>query len=175
MGNRFCGGQRDMKFSDGATDVFLSVLQFALSDLAATRWERALAQWVAWHDQNLVGREVVGFDLADIAWDPAEFPRQKAFLLRVIDTALTGYRWNELCYDPPYARACLRDYRQIVVSFPLPAGPRPDGGYGWLGPDDAETFCPRHRVHCSDYGWCRVCVDCGTDEAAAHASRRSSG
>jgi hypothetical protein len=58
--------------SNGGTDVFLSVLQFALSGLAASLWERALTQWIAWHDQNLVGRGVLGFDLSDIAWNPAD-------------------------------------------------------------------------------------------------------
>jgi hypothetical protein len=164
MGNRFCGGPHDLKLSNGATDVFLSVLQFALSDLATSPWERALAQWVAWHDQNLAGRGVVGFDLEDIAWDPARFPEQKAFVLQAIDTALTGYRWDELCYDPPHAQTYLHAYRQLVDGFELPTTARPVDRYGWPGPHDEETFCPRHRVHCSDYGWCRVCVDCGTDE-----------
>jgi len=89
-----------MRRSNGATDAFLSVLQFALSDLAATTWERALAQWIAWHDQNFVGRGVVGFYLEEVLWDRFEFPNQKAFLLRAIDTALTHYRWDELCYEP---------------------------------------------------------------------------
>jgi hypothetical protein len=70
-------------------DVFLSVLQFALSDLATSPWQRALAQWVAWHDQNLVGRGVVGFDLEDIAWDPARFP-ERAQWMAVWDTRRWG-------------------------------------------------------------------------------------
>jgi hypothetical protein len=162
MANRFGGGNRDMKRSNGATDAFLSVLQFALSDLAATVWQRALAQWIAWHDQNLVGRGAVGFYLEEIAWDRFEFPNQKAFLLRAIDTALTHYRWEELCYEPPYAEGDLREYREIVELFELPAETGPSERWAWPGPDDDETFCPNHQVHCSDYGWCRVCDECGT-------------
>jgi hypothetical protein len=38
MANRFGGNGRSLRLSNGATDVFLSVLQFALSDLATTEW-----------------------------------------------------------------------------------------------------------------------------------------
>ncbi|MEV0153008.1 hypothetical protein AB0H57_04605 [Micromonospora sp. NPDC050686] len=65
MGNRFSGGGSHLRLGNGATDAFQSLLQFALSDLAGEPWERALAQWFAWHDQNLVGSGTVGFDLAD--------------------------------------------------------------------------------------------------------------
>jgi hypothetical protein len=162
MANSFGAGERYLRLSNGATDVFLSVLQFALSDLARAGWERALAQWVGWHDQHFAGRGTIGFDLDEVAWTPAEFDAQRAFLLRCVDTALTGYRWGELCYRPPHASRYLHDYRVIVAAFELPAEPARDR-YGWPGPADPELRCPRHRVHCSDYGWCRVCVDCGTD------------
>jgi hypothetical protein len=162
VSNRFCGGLRDLKLSNGATDVFLSVLQFALSDLAFDIWEQSLAQWVAWHDQNLLGAGSAGYDLAEIEWDPVDFPRQKAFLLKAIDQALTGYRWSELCYTPQHAELYLSQYRDVVRSFELPNDHRISKPFGWPGPEDIKTLCPRHRVHCSDYGWCRVCADCGT-------------
>jgi hypothetical protein len=163
VGNVFRGGELDLRLSNGATDVFLSVLQFALSDLADDPWQRALAQWVAWHDQNLVGGGTVGFGLEEVHWEPAEFAAQKAFLLRVLDTALTRYRWDELCYDPPRADAYLHRYREVVAAFELPAGFWPATGYRWPGPGDEEAFCPRHGVHVyPELGWCRVCEDCGT-------------
>jgi hypothetical protein len=139
------------------------VLQFALSDLAAAPWERALAQWIAWHDQNLIGVGVVGFDLKEIKWEQADFPSQKAFLLHAIDVAAARYRWDELCYDPPIAETYLRDYREIVDRFDLPIDSGPSENWAWPLPGDEETICPVHVVHCSDYGRCRVCVDCGAD------------
>jgi hypothetical protein len=167
MSNSFGGGGADLDLSNGATDVFLSVLQFALSDLATDPWQRALARWVAWHDQNVAGRGTVGFDLEEIHWGPADFARQKAFLLQVIDTAATGYRWSELCYDPPHAVDYLHRYREIVEAFELPPDFRPVGGYAWPGPDDEERLCRVHRVHCyPELGWCRVCDDCGLGDAA---------
>lgn len=160
MANRFSGGGRELRLSNGASDVLLSVLQFALSDLAVTPWERALAQWIAWHDQNVAGRGCVGFDLAEIAWDDAAFPEQHAFLLRAVDRARARYRWGELCYDPPFAAGHLAEFRELVAHLgPPPPGRGPVAA--WPGPDDPETVCPRHRVHCSDTGRCRVCDDCG--------------
>jgi hypothetical protein len=175
VSNSFRGGAGRLRLSNGATDVLLSVLQFALSDLADSRWERALAQWVAWHDQNLVGRGCVGFDLAEISWDEREFPAQKAFLLRVIDTARARYRWDELCYDAPDADRHLREYRDIVERFDLPARHGPSRRWGWPGAADGETLCPTHRVHCSDLGWCRVCDDCGTVHGGDEAPRGAPG
>jgi hypothetical protein len=160
MANRFGGGGHSLKLSNAATDVFLSVLQFALSDLAATRWQRELAQWIAWHDQNLTGVGTVGFDLEHIVWPAANFADQKAFLLSAIDLAGRRYRWDELCYDPPSAHAYLHEYRDVVVPFERPAAPTTPTNWGWPGPEDAHRFCPVHAVHCSDLGRCRVCMDC---------------
>jgi hypothetical protein len=162
MANVFRAGERVMRLSNGATAVFLSVWQFALSDLAGNSWERAFAQWIARHDTQILGLGMVGFGLDEIDWDPVQFPSQKAFLVRALDTALTRHRWAELCYDPPHAEENLRNCRQLVEPFERPAeSSRAD--VPWPGQDDHQTFCPEHLVHCSDYGWCRVCVDCGTD------------
>lgn len=161
MGNLFRGGGLDLDLSNGGTDVFLSVLQFALSDLADEPWQDELAQWVAWHDQTLVGLGTVGFDLEEIHWDPARFREQKAFLLRAVDTAASRYRWSELCYDPPYAEIYLHRYREVVAAFELPPDFRPAAGYGWPGPWREGLRCPVHRVHCTELGCCRVCEACG--------------
>lgn len=158
MANRFGAGPASMRLSNGASEVFMSLLQFALSDLAGNAWERDFAQWFAWHDQNGVGRGTVGFDLEQVRWDAARFAEQKAFLLRAIDTALAGYRRAELDYDPPHADVYLREYREIVEPFELPAEVQPSGSYGWSGPEDGEMRCPDHGVHCSYSGSCRACA-----------------
>lgn len=167
MGNSFGGGGVDLDLSNGASTAFLSVLQFALSDLATDPWERELARWVAWHDQAASGLGMMGFDLEEVHWVPADLAGQRAFLLRAVDTAATGYRWSELCYEPPYTASHLRRYREIVAGFALAADFRPGGGYPWPGPADEERRCRLHRVHCHpDVGWCRVCDDCGLGDAA---------
>ncbi|MFI5496085.1 hypothetical protein [Actinoplanes sp. NPDC051859] len=159
MGNRFSGGGRELSLSNSATDVFQSVLQFALSDLAQTPWELAFARWFALHDQNLSGRGTVGFDLAEVPWDPAQSGTQRQFLVDAIDRALTRYRWDELCYDPPHAAEYLREFRGVVAAFE-PVSTHDGPGIGWPAADEWEARCERHAVHCSDLGRCRVCETC---------------
>jgi hypothetical protein len=161
MANRFGGAGRDISLSNARTDVFLALLQFALSDLATEPWQLAVAQWVAWHDQNLVGAGTVGFDLDEFVWDHDAFPAQQAFLLRAVDAALAGHRWAETCYEPALLEPHLRDYRAIVAAFTPAPTPTTPSNYGWPEADELDTRCPVHRVHCSDLGRCRVCVDCG--------------
>ena len=91
MANRFGGGDVVFKVPNSRVNAFLATLQFPLSDYAQTPWERALAQWVAWHDQNAAGRRSVGFLLEEIPWQPAEFPRQRDFFRQMgIDDLLKG-------------------------------------------------------------------------------------
>ncbi len=163
LANSFPGGGRVLRLSNGGTDVFLSVLQFALSDLAESAWERALAQWVALHDDHMLGRGMVGFGLEEISWDRTDFLVQKSFVLRAIDAAITRYRWDELCYDPPHAGDYLNTYREMVEQLTWSDAPRPSWSVRWPGPGDLETICPVHTIHCSLLGRCRVCVDCADD------------
>lgn len=158
MANRFGGGGRDLKLSNARTDIFLALLQFPLSDLATAPWQRALAQWVAWHDQNLVGVGTVGFDLDELAWE--DFPAEQAFLLSVVDAALAGHRWAETCYEAALLEPALQAYRAIVAAFTPGPSPTTPSNYGWPASDEVDTICPVHRIHCSDLGRCRVCVDC---------------
>lgn len=84
---------------------------------------------------------------------------QRAFLMRAIDAALDGYRWAETCYEPTVLEEPLRAYRALVDGF-VPAVATTPNQYGWPTADEVETRCPVHRIHCSDLGECRVCVDC---------------
>jgi hypothetical protein len=102
---------------NGATDVFISVLLLAGSDLAETMWEKGFVTWLAGHDQSIFGLGVVGFDIGEIAWDPDRFAEQKAFVLAVIDTSLRRYRWEILDYDPPYVHLDLATFRILVEKF----------------------------------------------------------
>jgi hypothetical protein len=76
---------------------------------------------------------------------PEQQAEAKNFVLRVIDLALSRYRWDELLYDPPLVQGHLRQYRDMVEVFdPLAAGRR---GAGFPTPAQAATAsCVRHRV-----------------------------
>ena len=80
MANLFSNDHAGTYFalSNGATDVFISVLLLSGSDLAVSDWEKELIVWLAGTDQSVYGRGCVGFDVGEIAWE------QKAFLGRKI-------------------------------------------------------------------------------------------
>lgn len=163
MANRFGAGERSLRMSNGGTDLFLSALQFPLSDLAVSRWQRQLAQWVARHDQNVGGRGAVGFDLEEIVWAASSDDRaeQHRFLTTVIHRARARYRWDELPpgHNAPFLASWLAEYGEIVTSFvPVAAAPR-NRGIAWPTPEEPELRCPRHDVHCSLLAHCRLCLD----------------
>ncbi|MDQ0984609.1 hypothetical protein [Streptomyces sp. V2I9] len=146
--NIFDGGDGQcLEMSNGGTAVFVDVLALAVSALAREPWHFRFAALLTLQDQSVIGRGVVGFDLADLAWGdtPQERAAAKEWLLRVLDLALTRHRWEELTYEPPYAETYLRTYRAMVEVFdPATA----DGRAGVLpAPQDAAlASCVRHRV-----------------------------
>src|ERR1700753_3386193 len=116
MGNRFTAhgtsaGSDELSLSNGGTDVFFDVLTLAGCDLAGTAWEQNLVLFFA--DCHRVGVGTAGFDLSEIPWT-ADWRAERAFLLRVIDTAVGRHGWGRLSYDPPYAARSLADYRAMV-------------------------------------------------------------
>ncbi len=146
--NIFDGGDgRHLEMTNGGTAVFVDVLVLAVSTLAREPWHFRFAALLTLQDQSVMGRGVVGFDLADLDWGdtPRERAAAKDFLLRVLDLALTRHRWEELTYEPPRAEGYLRTYRAMVEAFD-PTTAR-TGTDVLPGPQDAATAsCVRHRV-----------------------------
>jgi hypothetical protein len=149
-------GDLDLKLSNGGTSVLLSVLLLSGSDLAETEWEKELVTWLAGRDQNILGLGVVGFDIAEFAWSKADFPAQKAFLLKMIDLALTKHRWDALDYDPPYAQDYLRDFRKLVEAYLAEYVEQKEWDW-WLKPEEFAK-CPKHLVFMHEEG-CTICND----------------
>lgn len=146
IGDRVAG--RQVHLSNGNTDVLLSVLLLAGSDLAETDRQVALMVWLAEHDQGVRGRGTVGFDLAEVP----DLPAERAFLLRVIDLAATRHRWDVLGYDPPVAQRFLAELRELVRGFePKAAGPTQT-------PRPEHRKCPEHGVYLHEHG-CLLCPD----------------
>ena len=116
MGNTFTNTPAGLALplSNGATDVLLSVLLLAGSDLAATAWEKELVTWLAEHDQALLGRGTIGFDVYEVAWTLSDLAREKAFLLRTVDLASQEHRWDVLCYRPALVHEHLARFRPLV-------------------------------------------------------------
>ena len=161
MGNRItnkkAGDDTGLKMSNGATAVLISVLLLSGSDLASTQWERELVCWLAERDQSIIGVGVVGFDLDDIAWNRETFLEQKAFFLKMIDTALTRHRWNALDYDPPFVEGQLKQLRTMVENYRLEFV-EPGKEWDWWLKADGFDKCPIHQVYLHAEG-CAICND----------------
>ncbi len=158
--NEKAGDDCYLKLSNGATSVLISVLVLSGSDLATSRssiWEKQLITWLAEKDQDIFGIGVVGFDLADIAWQTENFAAQKAFLLGVIDLALTRHRWQILDYDPPHALDYLQNFRKLVERY-LPEMVVPNQTWDWWAEPEGFPKCPIHDVYMHAQG-CVICHD----------------
>ncbi|MFF5258357.1 hypothetical protein ACFY4C_05385 [Actinomadura viridis] len=161
MGNRFTAyGTRvpeDVLYlSNGSTDVFFDVLTLAGCALAATPWQRNLVLHLA--DGHRLGRGVHGFDLSELPWTE-DWMEEKAFLLEVIDKAITRYGWERLAYHPPYARDDLRRYRAMVEGLPAPVPVRRSAARGdWRVPPPPASLarCAVHDIYQGLLG-CRLC------------------
>jgi hypothetical protein len=143
-----------LRLSNGGTDVLFDVLTLAGCALAETAWEYHLVLHFA--DGHRIGRGTSGFDLSELPWT-AGWAAEKAFFLRMIDTALDRHGWERLQYDPPLAAASLAAYRALVSQFtPVPA-PFPDWGDWRIAPrPELLTRCPAHDLYQGELG-CRRC------------------
>ncbi|GAA3933776.1 hypothetical protein GCM10023085_13830 [Actinomadura viridis] len=161
MGNRFTAygtraSEHLLYLSNGSTDVFFDVLTLAGCALAETPWQRNLVLHLA--DGHRIGRGFDGFDLSELPWTE-DWPEEKAFLLEVVDKALTRYGWDRLAYDPPYAQGDLRRYRAMVAGLPAPVPVRRPAAWGdWrVPPPPAELErCAVHDIYEGRLG-CRLC------------------
>jgi hypothetical protein len=161
VGNIFNGGDDELDLSNGGTAVFVDVLMLATTALAEEPWDYRFAALLTWQDQSVMGRGAVGFDLEDIDWgaSPEEQARNKDFVLRVTDLALTRHRWDELAYDPPFATDHLRRFRTMVATHTPSCG---EGRHPDAFPAAEEALlasCTRHRVLTALPHW-EGCVFC---------------
>ncbi|WP_086828623.1 hypothetical protein [Allokutzneria sp. NRRL B-24872] len=145
-----------MYLSNGGTEVFLDVLALAACDLAASEWEVRFALLCC---NSRIGGGNDGFDLDELPWGEAEWPVQREFLLRVVDTALGRHRWEVLGYDPPAALGYLRRYREVVRGY-VPAPPL-SSVVGWWEYERDEAHlrrCGRHGLFVGVFEDCRLCA-----------------
>lgn len=148
-----------LELSNGATDVLVSVLILAGSDIANTPWEQELVTWISEHDQSVFGSGVVGFDIDQIAWRRPDFAAQKAFVLQMVDLALARRRWDALSYDPPYAQDHLTKFRLLVDAYVITMIDE-ETDWEWRQPPESLTMCPKHQVFIHSNG-CQICHDAG--------------
>ncbi|MBF9133357.1 hypothetical protein I0C86_31010 [Plantactinospora sp. S1510] len=159
MGNRFTAyaesaGPGDLYLSNGGTDVFFDVLTLAGCHVAETPWQQNLVLLFA--DGHRYSQGFAGFDLGEIPWT-VDWPAEKEFLLRVIDTALGRHGWHRLRYDPPAIAGQLARYREMVVAFtPAPVDAPRWGDWRTAPAPALLTRCPEHDLYEGEAG-CRLC------------------
>ena len=83
--NHRLGPAAELLVSRAVAEDMLRGAANAASSSADGRWERELAQWLL--DRAAAA---VDIDVADIAWSPEHFERQRRFLLDAIDRASDG-------------------------------------------------------------------------------------
>jgi hypothetical protein len=160
MGNRLTayaasgGPPGSLYLSNGSTDVFFDVLTLAGCHVAETPWQRNLVLMFA--DGHRYARGCAGFDLGEIPWT-ADWPAEKAFLLRVLDIALARYGWHQLRYEPVLAAGQLGRYREMVAEFtPEPVDAPRWGDWRSAPAPTLLTRCPEHDIYQGEAG-CRLC------------------
>jgi hypothetical protein len=111
----------EVMMSNGLTSVFLDVLLLSGSDLARTDAEVATVVSLAERDQSIVGLGIVGFDVSELGWASDLFAEHKEFLLRIVDTAMAGHRWDVLDYEPNPAVCCRASpsFANSLSGFPF--------------------------------------------------------
>jgi hypothetical protein len=159
--NEKSGAAQYLMASDGDLSSMVSVLLLGGSDLAKSAWERELMTWLAEHDQAVLGRGLAGFDLDEIAWDPERYTDQQGYLLRVIDRARAGHRWDVLGParpDDPASRPVIQKLEQLrgMVSSYRAEYIEPPKRWTWQTTPDRIEKCPVHDVFSHGQG-CQIC------------------
>jgi hypothetical protein len=116
----------------------------------STVWQNEFIVWLAGHDQNIFGvgwGGWVGFDVDEIAWEQDRFDEQKAFVLKVIDTALRRHRWEILDYDPPYVHLQLGLFRTLIEKYAIDMVQLAKPWAWWGGEQGPMTMCPKHEIY----------------------------
>jgi hypothetical protein len=102
--NRRLGPSAELLVSDDVASTILRATADAARPQAAARWEIELVQWLDARAE--VGAQIL--DVADIAWTPEHFERQRRFVIDAITAAQTTL---------PHALAFDR-WRRLIEAHP---------------------------------------------------------
>lgn len=86
--------------NNGLTSVFISTMCLSGVEIAKEKFEKDILIWFAQHDQAVMGRGTVGFDVSEMIWDKNIFSNQKTFIIETINGALEEKNWHLLDYNP---------------------------------------------------------------------------
>jgi DNA relaxase NicK len=86
--NRLLGPSAELLVSVDAASELLREVAAAACPSAQARWEHELVSWL----ERCAASRSTSLDVADIAWTPEHFERQRRFLVEAIQRALASSR-----------------------------------------------------------------------------------
>ena len=130
LSNRRLGPAAELLVSPPVAAAALRAVAAAGRPAAEARWEHELVHWLEGVAAACGGRAPAGLDVADIAWTPEHFERQRAFVLAAIAAAGAG-----LAPQGPEARA-LAGWASLIAAHPRESV---SVGRRWRWPDSLAT------------------------------------
>lgn len=107
--NQRLGPAAELMVSRQAAVAVLRSVAEAARPFASAQWECELVRWLDQQAARIAGTSThVAIDVADIAFTPQHFDRQRRFLLEAIEDARA---------ETPYARL-LADWAQLIKAHP---------------------------------------------------------
>lgn len=153
-----------LTMSNGATEVFISVLGLSGSRIAKTDDEKMLIVWILEHDQSAIGIGAAGFDLSELPWNKRRFNLQKKFMLEVLEGIENKLSWEVLEYIPNekllkiaalYFRKMLQQVNESIIDE--------KAMIEWIADSKKEEpmkngfpLCKRHKIFLTVFG-CHIC------------------
>ncbi len=156
----------DVRMSNGATSVFITIFGLSGSRLATTEAEKRLVVWVLEKDQTFCGIGTVGFDICEMPWNPSDFDHEQAFVFSIVDGMKQKLGWETLDYEPNTEIMFSRfDLFRNLVSMMTVADINQEEIEKWWAAAEADDpilngypVCEKHGVLLSLFG-CHACND----------------
>lgn len=156
-----------LTMSNGATEVFISVIGLSGSILAKTDDEKMLIVWILEHDQSAMGIGAVDFDLSELLWNKKRFNLQKQFMFEVLKGIENKLGWEVLDYIPNekflktavvYFRKMLQQMNEAIIDEKAIKE--------WIADSKKEEpmkngfpLCKKHKILLTVFG-CHICNYC---------------
>ena len=156
-----------LTISNGATEVFISVIGLSGSRLAKTEDEKILIVWILEHDQSALGIGTVDFDLSEMPWDKRRLNLQKQFMFKVLEGIENELGWEVLNYIPNkkflktaviYFRKMLQQLDEAIIDD--------EAINEWIADSKEEEpmkngfpLCKKHKILLTVFG-CHICNHC---------------
>jgi hypothetical protein len=158
MGSQILHKSLGFHMSNSSTSIFHATLALELSEFATSDREKEIALWFCTRDYPCFGSNLAGFALHEIPWPHQTFDSAKAFVLKVVKSAIDGKTWRKLgtSVTEGDALAHLNEFRALVEAFSSD-DVKEESSISWKAerPETVEK-CTQHKVYLHWHG-CILC------------------